>query len=89
VPITQLCDLGAIQTNASDPVIKQDKIVPGAIHFCEAQHALRLAHVQRQRQRAQGSDGFQPSILVDGCPSRRSLSRFPLRDHVSALTYPP
>ncbi len=44
-------DLVAIQINVSSPVIKQDKIVPSAIHFREAQHVLRLAHVRRQRQR--------------------------------------
>jgi hypothetical protein len=30
--------LAAIQIDASCPVIKQDKVVPSAIHFCEAQH---------------------------------------------------
>jgi hypothetical protein len=42
VPITQLRDLGAIQSDASCPVIKQDEIVPGAIHFCETQHAMMI-----------------------------------------------
>jgi hypothetical protein len=89
VPITQVRDLAAIQSDASCPVIKQDKIVPSAIHFCEAQHAIRLAHVRRQRQRTRGVTASQPSILADGYPSRRSLLSKPLRDHVSVFTYPP
>jgi hypothetical protein len=89
VSITQVRDLVAIQIDASCPVIKQDKIVPSAIHFCEAQHAIRLAHVPLQRERTQGVTASQPSISVDGCPSRRSLLREPLRDHVSVFTYPP
>src|SRR5689334_22936368 len=38
MPITQFRDLVAIQIDAAFPVIKQDEIVPSAIHFCEAQH---------------------------------------------------
>jgi hypothetical protein len=64
VPITQLRDLVATQSDAFCPVIKQNKIVPGAIHFREAQHALRLAHVRRQRQRTQGVTAPKPSFLV-------------------------
>jgi hypothetical protein len=84
-----LRDLVAIQSDASCPVINQDKIVTSAIHFCEAQHAIRLAHVPPQREHTQGVTASQPSILVDGCPSRRSLLSKPLRDHLSVFTYPP
>jgi len=45
-----LRDLVAIQIDFSCPVVEQDKIVPSAIHFCEAQHALRVAHVGKQRE---------------------------------------
>jgi hypothetical protein len=73
MPITQKRDLVAIQIDVSTSVIKEDKIVPSAVHFCEAQHAIRLAHLSRQRERTQGVTASQPSITGDGRPSRRSL----------------
>ena len=73
MPITQLRDLAAIQIDASRPVIKKDKIVPSAIHFREAQHALRLAHVRRQRQR-------------DACCFARGVARSCFGVYLSAVT---
>jgi len=80
VPITQLCDSAAIQIDASGPVIKQDKIIPSAIHFREAQHCTSFSTRPATTRAHSRSDGF---------PSRRSLLSKPLRDHVSVFTYPP
>jgi hypothetical protein len=81
MPIAQLCDSGAIQIDVSCSVIEQDKIVPSAIHFCEAQHAIRLAHVPLQRERAQGVTASHPSFLVEHVVAR---SRFGV--YLSAVT---
>ena len=57
-------NLVPIQIDASCPVIEQDEIVPRAIHFRKAQHAVRLPHLRRQREHgAQGVTAFQPSIF--------------------------
>jgi hypothetical protein len=37
--------------NLPSPVVDQNKIVSGAIHFRETQHAFRLAYVRLQSQR--------------------------------------
>jgi len=67
VPITQLRDLVTIQIDVSCPVIKQDEIVPSAIHFREAQHALRLA---------QSGGNANAAIVVLRVPLRDHVSVF-------------
>src|ERR1700747_571887 len=70
-----MCDLVAIQIDLSCPVIKQDKIVPSAIHFGEAQHAFRLAYLRRKRERAaQGLTASQPSIFDRRLPKPSFLA---------------
>jgi hypothetical protein len=56
--------LVAIQIDVSFSVIKENEIVPSAIHFCEAQHAIRLAHVPPQRELDAIGDGFQSSFSI-------------------------
>jgi hypothetical protein len=42
--IANACDLLRSQLDLAAPVIEQNEIVAGSVHFCESQHLLRLTY---------------------------------------------